>query len=60
MRFRIGINLRDIFEEGKRIYGGRVNIADRLEFLLDGYSTQDSIDHTGELSGTSMRNFWIL
>jgi adenylate cyclase len=33
MRFRIGINLGDILEEGERIYGDGVNIAARLEKL---------------------------
>ena len=31
MRFRIGINLGDVLEEGKRIYGDGVNIAARME-----------------------------
>jgi adenylate cyclase len=35
MRFRIGINLGDIIEEGERIYGDGVNIASRLEELAD-------------------------
>ncbi len=35
MRFRIGVNLGDIIEEGKRIYGDGVNIAARLEALAD-------------------------
>jgi adenylate cyclase len=35
MRFRIGVNLGDVIEEGKRIYGGGVNIAARLESLAD-------------------------
>src|SRR5512136_2138588 len=35
MRFRIGINLGDVIEEGKRIYGDGVNIAARLEALAD-------------------------
>ena len=34
MRFRIGINLGDVLEEGKRIYGDGVNIAARMESLL--------------------------
>ena len=33
MRFRIGINLGDILEEGDRIYGDGVNIAARMESL---------------------------
>lgn len=36
MEFRIGINLGDIIEEGKRIYGNGVNVAARLEELADG------------------------
>ena len=35
MRFRIGINLGDILQEGKRIYGDGVNIAARLESLAE-------------------------
>jgi class 3 adenylate cyclase len=35
MRFRIGINLGDVIEEGDRIYGDGVNIAARLESLSD-------------------------
>jgi adenylate cyclase len=35
MEFRIGINLGDVIEEGKRIYGDGVNIAARLEALAD-------------------------
>ena len=31
MRFRIGINLGDVIEEGQRIYGDGVNIAARME-----------------------------
>ena len=31
MRFRIGVNLGDVIEEGERIYGDVVNIAARLE-----------------------------
>ena len=33
MRFRIGINLGDVLEEGDRIYGDGVNIAARMESL---------------------------
>ncbi|MFC1886342.1 tetratricopeptide repeat protein [Thermodesulfobacteriota bacterium] len=36
MEFRIGINLGDIVEEEKRIYGDGVNIAARIEGLADG------------------------
>jgi len=36
MEFRIGINLGDIVEEEKRIYGDGVNIAARVEGLADG------------------------
>jgi adenylate cyclase len=35
MRFRIGVNLGDVIEEGERIYGDGVNIAARLEALSD-------------------------
>ncbi|GAF96230.1 unnamed protein product, partial [marine sediment metagenome] len=35
MVFRIGINLGDVIQEGKRIYGDGVNIAARLESLAD-------------------------
>ena len=33
MQFRIGINIGDVLEEGKRIYGDGVNIAARMEAL---------------------------
>jgi len=36
MNFRIGINLGDIVEEEKRIYGDGVNIAARLEGMAEG------------------------
>jgi adenylate cyclase len=35
MRFRIGINLGDVLEEGTRIYGDGVNIAARMESLAE-------------------------
>ncbi|CAB1085663.1 Adenylate cyclase (EC [Olavius algarvensis Delta 1 endosymbiont] len=35
MRFRIGVNLGDIIEEGDRIYGDGVNIAARMEKLAE-------------------------
>jgi TolB-like protein/class 3 adenylate cyclase/Flp pilus assembly protein TadD len=35
MRFRIGINLGDVLEEGERIYGDGVNIASRMESLAE-------------------------
>jgi TolB-like protein/class 3 adenylate cyclase/Flp pilus assembly protein TadD len=35
MRFRLGINLGDVLEEGKRIYGDGVNIAARMESLAE-------------------------
>ncbi len=35
MRFRIGINLGDVIQEAKRIYGDGVNIAARLEGKAD-------------------------
>jgi adenylate cyclase len=35
MRFRIGINLGDVIQEGERIYGDGVNIAARLEGLSE-------------------------
>lgn len=31
MKFRIGINLEDIIEDGQQIYGDGINIAARLE-----------------------------
>ena len=36
MRFRIGVNLGDIVEDGERIYGDGVNIAARIEGLAEG------------------------
>jgi adenylate cyclase len=36
MKFRIGINLGDVIEEGVRIYGDGVNIAARIEGLAEG------------------------
>lgn len=36
MKFRIGINLGDVIEEGDTIYGDGVNIAARLEGLAEG------------------------
>ena len=36
MKFRIGINLGDVVDEGKRIYGDGVNIAARVEGLAEG------------------------
>ena len=36
MKFRIGINLGDVIEEGERIYGDGVNIAARMEGLAEG------------------------
>jgi len=36
MEFRIGINLGDVVEDGKKIYGDGVNVAARLEGLADG------------------------
>jgi class 3 adenylate cyclase/CHASE2 domain-containing sensor protein len=35
MKFRIGINLGDVIEDGNRIYGDGVNIAARLEALAE-------------------------
>ena len=35
IRFRIGINIGDVIQEGDRIYGDRVNIAARLEGFAD-------------------------
>ena len=35
MEFRIGINLGDVIQEGKRIYGDGVNIAARVEGLAE-------------------------
>jgi TolB-like protein/class 3 adenylate cyclase len=36
MKFRIGINLGDVIEEGDRIYGDGVNVAARIESLANG------------------------
>jgi len=36
MRFRIGVNLGDVIQEGERIYGDGVNIAARMEGLAEG------------------------
>ncbi len=36
MEFRIGINLGDVIEEGKRIYGDGVNVSARVEGLAEG------------------------
>jgi class 3 adenylate cyclase len=36
MRFRIGVNLGDVVEDGERIYGDGVNIAARMEGLAEG------------------------
>jgi adenylate cyclase len=36
MKFRIGINLGDVIEQGERIYGDGVNIAARIEGLAEG------------------------
>jgi TolB-like protein/class 3 adenylate cyclase len=36
MKFRIGVNLGDVIEEGERIYGDGVNIAARVEGLAEG------------------------
>ncbi|MBV8568384.1 MAG: adenylate/guanylate cyclase domain-containing protein, partial [Methylobacteriaceae bacterium] len=35
MRFRIGVNLGDIIDDGTRLYGDGVNIAARIESLCD-------------------------
>jgi TolB-like protein/class 3 adenylate cyclase/Tfp pilus assembly protein PilF len=35
MEFRIGVNLGDVIQEGERIYGDGVNIADRVEGLAE-------------------------
>jgi adenylate cyclase len=36
MKFRIGVNLGDVIEDGETIYGDGVNIAARLEALAEG------------------------
>lgn len=36
MKYRIGVNLGDVVEEGERIYGDGVNIAARIQSLADG------------------------
>jgi len=35
LRFRVGINLGDVIEEGERIYGDGVNVASRVQELAD-------------------------
>lgn len=35
MKYRIGVNLGDVIEEGERIYGDGVNVAARLESLAE-------------------------
>ena len=36
MEFRIGVNIGDVIEEGKKIYGDGINIAARVESLAEG------------------------
>jgi TolB-like protein/class 3 adenylate cyclase/Flp pilus assembly protein TadD len=36
MEFRMGVNIGDVVEEGKKIYGDGVNIAARIESLAEG------------------------
>ena len=36
MRYRIGLNVGDVMEEGQRLYGDGVNIAARIESLAEG------------------------
>jgi len=36
MRWRIGVNLGDVFEDGGQIYGDGVNVAARMESLAEG------------------------
>lgn len=36
MQFRIGVNLGDVIDEGKRIYGDGVNVAARMEGISEG------------------------
>jgi len=36
MEFRMGVNIGDVIEEGKKIYGDGVNIAARIESLAEG------------------------
>ncbi len=36
MEFRIGVNLGDVIDKGRRIYGDGINIAARLESLAEG------------------------
>jgi len=60
MKFRIGINLGDVVEEGERIYGDGVNITARVEGLADGGgicisgTVYDSIKNKLSLSYESM------
>jgi adenylate cyclase len=35
MKFRLGINLGDVIQEGSRIYGDGINIASRIEAMAD-------------------------
>ena len=36
MKFRVGVNLGDIIEDGQQIYGDGINIAARLEGIAEG------------------------
>lgn len=36
MKYRIGVNLGDVVEDGERIYGDGVNIAARIQGLAEG------------------------
>jgi adenylate cyclase len=60
MKFRVGINLGDVVEEGERIYGDGVNITARVEGLAEGGgicisgTVYDSIKNKLSLSYDSM------
>jgi class 3 adenylate cyclase len=53
MRFRIGINLGDIVEDGDRIYGDGINVAAHVMTLAEGEGTADAYR-----KGRS-RNGWV-
>lgn len=49
LEFRIGINVGDVVQEGKRLYGSGVNVAARIEALADPGGvciSQNVYDHT--------------
>jgi adenylate cyclase len=56
LKFRIGINIGDVIQDGDRIFGDGVNVAARIEGLADGggicisHSTYDQIKNKLKLS----------